>query len=73
VIDPQTTALVIVSVMAMACVLAFVHAKESLLAEREEVRSRARVVREMRQIRLHRQHHVVDVDGLDRSFWKDEL
>jgi hypothetical protein len=71
--SPQTAALLLVSVMAVACVLAFAHAKESLLAEREEARSRARVVREMRQIRLHRQNHVVDVDGLDRSFWKDEL
>jgi hypothetical protein len=70
-IDPQAAAIALVALMALITMLAFAHAKQSLIQQRDEVASRARVVREMRSIRIHRPRHIIDADGLDRSFWKD--
>ena len=67
--NPQAIGIIIITVMAVACVFGFVHARNAKDRREHHAWSNKQVLWELRSIQLHRPEHIIQTDeGAMREF-----
>jgi hypothetical protein len=63
--NPTSIGIIIITVMAVACVFAFIHAQNVKDRREHHAWSNKQVLWELRSIQLHRPHHIVQSDEME--------